>query len=167
MGVAVTEPVPVTLPSRTAEADTEAKERGVRRESDGGRGEERSGGLISTVWGTGGVWGGAVVARVGTAVILSVSTSRDETLVTVPDWTVRPVEVEGLSRTASAGGGSTGTEAEEATPPTELVLERQEPELSNVTKLLGFLYNARENTRAENTLPATRPSQKHTSKLRS
>lgn len=99
--------------------------------------------------------------------ILSVSTSRDETLVTVPDWTVRPVEVEGLSRTASAGGGSTGTEAGEATPPTELVLERQEPKLSNVTKLLGFLYKAREHTRAENTLPATRPSQEHTSKLRS
>ena len=72
-GVAVTEPVPVTLPTTRGE-----EERGASKESEGERG---SGGFISTVWGE----GAAGVAREGTAVMLSVLTSREETWVTVPD----------------------------------------------------------------------------------
>ena len=82
------------------------------------------------------------MAREGTAVILSVSTSRDETLVTVPDWTVRPGEEGGMSRTPSAGGASTGREeGGGATPPTELVLIRDRGQDStHGSKLLGFFY---------------------------
>ena len=66
--------------------------------------------------------------RVGTAVILSVFTNREETLVTVPDCTVRPEE----ERLVAASDGSTGTAAVTtagASAPSELVLLREEPEI--------------------------------------
>ena len=120
VGVAVTEPVPVTtLPPRAAAVVTEEEE-GVREPAvvRGVAGRvATSGGLISTVWGA--VWGCP-----GTSVMPSVFTRREETLVTVPDWTVRPVLGRELlcggAAVAMAVGGSTGTTG--ATPATELVL---------------------------------------------
>ena len=94
----MTEPVPVTLAVRAGglEGGGRVVERG--REM-GGREVGITGsitaGLISTVCGSVDsvcVGSGAGGRRVGTAVMLSVFTRREETLVTVPDCTVRPEE---------------------------------------------------------------------------
>lgn len=132
VGVAVTDPVPVTLPAREGGVVVEGREPGAKRET--GTLESRVSGLISTVCGSvvGGVCRESGVGkvwpelRVGMAAVLSVSTSREDTLVTVPDCTVRPGEGRELSleTAASAGDGNTGTAAAAGgtIAPPELVL---------------------------------------------
>ena len=138
--MAVTEPVPVTLPATLLAA----RERGVvegRVGGVGGGGRETGtldsmvSGLISIVCGSGvgacsgsSGWGVCPEFRVGTGATLSLSTSRDDTLVTVPDCTVSPGEGRELALEAAArdGDGNTGVAAEAGgtTTPPELVLGR-------------------------------------------
>lgn len=150
--MAVTEPVPVTLPAREGGV-VEGRRVGGAGGRETGTLEPSVSGMISTVCGSvagvcSGVEGEGKVCpelRVGTAVTLSVSTSREDTLVTVPDCTVRPGEgrelaLEAAGKTGAATAGGT------ITPP-ELVLRRgraresseQMPGLHIIAiKLLGF-----------------------------
>ena len=104
------EPVPVTLPptARGEEGTRAVLPSGGMETATGAEGA-RASGLISTVWGIvdrmrGGL--GAEGGGPGTAEMASASTSSEETLVTVPDCTVRPgaeVGVPSLEEAASAG----------------------------------------------------------------
>jgi hypothetical protein len=137
--VAVTEPVPVTLPPRVREEEGRATGAGGGRETAADILATRASGLISTVWGTvGSVCGGSGAEaespefRAGTAVILSVFTSREDTLVTVPDCTVRPGDGSEPSAVCAVGV-STVVATGGASAPSELVLVRDTREKSEDT----------------------------------
>ena len=134
--MAVTEPVPVTLPPVGCPLVAVT---GVPGWASGRLmvGMASTSALVSVGWGrTGGAralldGGPEAVSgsnwREGTVVIFSVWTSKDGTFVTVPDCTVSPGDADKLSLGGCTGGGSTGTGAamEWGTAPREFVLVKK------------------------------------------